>query len=356
MLLANGKKVLIKKISIATNKLTFHEYSEMVANISLPSIYHKPDWIKLLLQNFDGEFLALISRNVDKQSILAITPFICIKKLGLKFFGSPLSGTYTEYCGPIIYGTSICEADLVEVLKSQHLYLLNNFQPKYIEWGGTLEPYYPGSGLDSLKIFGYEKILRPTLQLDLAGGEEDVWMKFQGRARTAIKKANRENLCVTYENLSESGVCEYYDLLRQSFLRQGAKKPSHPIDFFQSLRNLALGESSEIQFCMARKSGKLVSGAIFLHMNKRVVYLSGASSKEGLKTGAASLIQWTHIKESISSGYLIYDFCGVGIASIDKFKMSFGGILRSHHRWIYRPLYLKILERCYRYLRSKGIV
>lgn len=347
---------MVDSKSVITDDLTFSQYSHILNNAPRISIYHSPAWIKLLLESFGGEFIALRTRDGHAGSTLAITPFIKSRKLIFKFIGSPLSGTYTEYCGPVVYESLTQEYQFAEVLISQHNFLLQNYRPKYIEWGGALDFQYPGRGLEILSSFGYEMVLRPTLHIDLSMGVDQVWNKFQGRARNVVRKASRENLIIEYTNFSESEVYEYYELLCESFCRQGAKKPSHPIDFFHSLRKLALTKHGQVKFCGARKSGRLVSGAIFLETNKRVVYLSGASNEVGLHTGAASLIQWTHIKQSIATGNLVYDFCGIGIASIDKFKKSFGGDQVNYQRWVYRPRYLKFFERCYRYLRSKGVL
>ena len=95
-----------------------------------------------------------------------------------------------------------------------------------------------------------------------------------------------------------------------------------------------LAPAKAIRFVAARFEGRLVAGGIFLVWGDRMMYLSGASTEEGNKLAASSLIQWTVIKGAISAGIKTYDLGGVGIASIDKFKASFGGGSEVHHRCV----------------------
>ena len=58
--------------------------------------------------------------------------------------------------------------------------------------------------------------------------------------------------------------------------------------------------------------------------------------------------------KGIDLGLEEYDFGGVGIESIDKFKQSFGGVYVEHHRWVFCNKLLRLGFGVVRFLKEKG--
>ena len=99
-----------------------------------------------------------------------------------------------------------------------------------------------------------------------------------------------------------------------------------------------------------------VANSIFLRDRRRMMYLSGTSNSDGLKSAASSLIQWEAIKTAVEEGIDVYDLGGIGIQSIDKFKKSFGGFEIQRTRWSYRSWSFGLIEPIGIWAREKGLI
>ena len=104
----------------------------------------------------------------------------------------------------------------------------------------------------------------------------------------------------------------------------------------------------------SRIDNKIGAAAIFVKGNHRMMYLSGVATKEGMHHSASSLVQWQAMKQGISDSMTEYDMGGLGIASIDKFKRSFGGIDVSHQRWVHRSKIFRLIEPSAMWLAKRG--
>jgi len=110
-----------------------------------------------------------------------------------------------------------------------------------------------------------------------------------------------------------------------------------------------------IVFCVeSRIDNKIGAAAIFVKGNHRMMYLSGVATKEGMCHSASSLVQWQAMKQGISEGMTEYDMGGLGIASIDKFKRSFGGVDVSHQKWVLRSKTFRLIEPLAIWLAKRG--
>ena len=87
-----------------------------------------------------------------------------------------------------------------------------------------------------------------------------------------------------------------------------------------------------------------------------MVYFSGASNLEGMKSAATSALQWHAMMFGINNNFKKYDMGGLGIPSIDKFKFSFGGEQYWQDRWIYKSKLFSICEPIAEWAVKKGIL
>ena len=305
------------------------QYKKELNKFKFKSIYHSLEWLSSIANGFSANIKFSITSGPDNKAV-ALTPFIH-KKIGpFNLIGSPLSGMYTEFIGPL-FQEKLNSSEKTHILLSLHKLIVKKHS--YIEWGLNNKEIFE----HDLKIFGYDIINRPTLIIKLTEDENFIWRSFEGRSRNMIRKAEKAGLSVSIVEPDHKWIEEYYEMLRLTFERQGLSVP-HPISFYKEVESLCL---SKILFCMSvKRDNVMIAASIFLKDKKRMVYFSGVSNQLGMKMAANSLLQWHGIKTAIQIGMIEYDMGGLGIKSIDTFKRSFGGQEHTNNRLIYRSLYL----------------
>ena len=155
------------------------------------SIYHRLPWLDALTNGFGATIRFVRSADRNGETV-AITPFMCKRKGPFHLVGTPLSGMYTEFAGPLFRPELPSDA-VSEVMASLHR--LAKKDGDYVEWGGKGNQAW-GSMLERL---GYSHTTRPTLLVDLSPGEAAVWSSFEGRARNMTRKAEKAGVVATVQ-------------------------------------------------------------------------------------------------------------------------------------------------------------
>jgi hypothetical protein len=316
-------------------------------NSSKITIYHNSYWLNSVKDGFSSNLKFV--KTSDKKSILALTPFMYQKKGPISLIGSPLRGMYTEFLGPIF--SNDADNNLREkIIESQHDLVSKGMH--YIEWV-IKESFKDISLTDKYIKIGYKHIQKPSLLIDLSIGKDDLWSSFKGRARNVIRKGEKVDVSANCIIPTQEWIGEYYKLLQETFSRQGLSPP-HPLSFYKQIETLSIHGLALCFEVMHEK--KIISAAIFLLDNKRMMYFSGVSNLTGMKLAAPSIIQWEAMQNAIDLGITDYDMGGLGVESIDKFKRSFGGKDIYHSKWLYRSKVFKILEPFALWLSKKGFL
>lgn len=336
---------------LVTRRLSFSEYVSFVSHFEDASLYHGESWQNVVSDGFNTNIFGLLTTSPGGYEV-ALTPVMGIRKGFLSLVGSPLRGMYTEYAGPL-FARGIDKEEKHQTVISQHAQL-KRMGASYIEWGARggedTEVY---EHMHALCNHGYMHAPWSTYLVDLGQGLDRVWKGFESRARNMVRKAEKNGVVVRTISPTENDVTNYYNMLRQTFRRQG-RRPPHPFPFFQAIRS-HLAPAGLLRFMVAEKGSRLVAGALFLCHGRRMVYLSGSSTEEGGRLAANSLIQWIAMRQAADNGIVEYDLGGAGVhAAIDKFKASFGGKPSVHHRWVYRSWPIQLMEPIYRRLADKG--
>lgn len=321
--------------SITSEWISRDQYQEAIANLTIPdaSAYHRLSWLDAVSIGFGAEIRFVLSAVTDGKT-LALTPFMCKKKGPFRLVGTPLSGMYTEFAGPL-FREGLTPDTMALVMTSLHRLVAKS--SSYIEWGCKGEQAWGAT----LGPFGYRHTKRATLLIDLLPGESAVWSAFEGRARNMVRKAGNAGVVAHTVQPTNQWITSYYEMLGLTFARQGLAVP-HPLSFYRQMITLS---NAGIARCVAAEvDGKMIAGGIFLIDDKRMLYLSGVASEQGMALAATSFLQWHIIKEAIRLGVTEYDLGGLGVPSIDKFKRSFGGRDFAHSRWVYRSRLFRLAE------------
>jgi CelD/BcsL family acetyltransferase involved in cellulose biosynthesis len=330
---------------IASEWISREHYQDALAElvISDTSAYHRLPWLDAVSIGFGAEIRFARSTGSDGET-LALTPFMCKKKGSFRLVGTPLSGTYTQFTGPLLRDGLMPETIALVMAELHRLVAKSS---SYIEWGCKGEQAWGAM----LSPFGYQKTKRATLLINLSPGESAVWSSFEGRARNMVRKAEKAGVVARTVQPSQQWITSYYEMLGLTFMRQGLAVP-HPLSFYKQMITLS---NAGVAHCVAAEvDGKMIAGNIFLVDDKRMLYLSGVTNEQGMTLAATSLLQWHAIKEAIRLGVTEYDLGGLGIPSIDKFKRSFGGCDFAHSRWVYRSRLFGLAEPLALWAARKG--
>ena len=318
--------------------ITYQHYQDILQDfIEYNDLYHNLIWLDLIQEGFNVKIKPILTISESGTS-LAVTPFMVTNKGPFKIYGSPMSGLYTEFLGPI-YNEDVSKNEKISIIRSQHNLLIKHAD--YIEWGARDLHVKNIDEFSNFEKLDYEYRKNNSLLLDLSKGNDEIWKGMSGNARNMVRKAEKHGVRSDIIEPNSEWIESYYLMLEQTFAKQGRKTP-HPISFFMQL--LTLVKEDKALFISSSLDGEVVANAIFLFTRDRMFYLSGTSNKKGLKSASNSSIQWKAIETAITKGISHYDMGGLGVESIDRFKRSFGGIEITHHRWIFRKKIFQMLE------------
>jgi len=157
--------------------------------------------------------------------------------------------------------------------------------------------------------------------LDLKGGEESVFARFEGSVRRAIRKAQKSGVIVEKGNDVEA-MRTYYRLHCGTRKRHGL--PPQPWTFFLNIARYLLSKGLGV-LVLARIDQIAVAGAIFF-CGRQGIYKFGASDESRQEARGNNLVMWEGIRWLAQNGSEELDF---GRTSIDneglrRFKTGWG--------------------------------
>ena len=335
-------------MTIEIKRIETEEYEKLLEDLTLDeaSLFHKSTWLNTVSEAFCTEKVLVKCLKGDK--VLAIIPLMKKQRFIFSFYGSPLSGLYSDHTG-ILFRKDISREQKTEIVNTLTKWLIK--RADYLEFHTyreiNKEIYKPIIS----KSFNLEN--KNTLIIDLQKGKDIIWESFSGRARTEIRKAKKNSIEVKEEVPNSDWSLKFYSMLEKTFQRRGEKSP-HPFFFFDNLEKIH--KNGCLKIFSAYKDKAFVASAVFLVDRNRMIYSSGTSNIIGMKNSANSLIQWTAINKAISMGLDIYDLGGTGIESIDRFKRSFSKQETHNIKWIYRSKLIQLIEPIARLMARKGLI
>jgi CelD/BcsL family acetyltransferase involved in cellulose biosynthesis len=308
--------------------------------VSAPSLYDSDRWLAVVRDGFgvSTSYLTIC----EAAAIQAQFPLMTQRKGPFTLAGSPLRGTHSEFGGSMVAG-----ADQAALMLALHRYL----RKQGASW---IELTFDNGGLDStgqwaLAQCGYDREEKHSLLVDLSVSLDDIWMSFAGRARTEVRKAEKNSMAVVRLGPEH---CQAYDsLVAQVFANQ--KRQSSFDQRFLDAVHRHLSPRNFAHYGVFN-DGQLVAGGLFFTDRDRMVFVSGASDQQARRLGVNSLIQWHAIQHAVQAGVTHYDMGGTGVGAIDKFKASFGGQPVTYDRYVYRTIWAGIPAAIYKMAHARG--
>ena len=301
---------------IQVQLVSLQEAKKLVSGLNL-DLFQELFWWKLIQSSFDKKCkIAIISNNHQTEALLPLF----FHKIGpLIRVGSPLRGTFTPYINFIWLSHNLEIVQQQIYIKKIAEFLIEDG----IRWIELSFSNYRENLYEGLIELNFTNSLSKTLILNTDKSEEDLWKGMQGRARNLVRKAEKSALKVKHLNSDFKNIDLFYSLLENTFAKNNTKPP-HSKSFYELLIEKLI-ESNNLLFLSIEKDAKIIAMGIFLYNSTQIHFISGTSNSVGNKLGANNLMHWEVIKYASRNNINKYDFGGLGIDSIDKFKKSFGG-------------------------------
>jgi hypothetical protein len=278
---------------------------------SSATFFHRKEWAQVLHDTyaFSPEYLLDDASDCTALPLMEINSWLTGKR--------GVSLPFTDECEPLSNND-----EMFSKLFNAALAHGRNRRWRSIEFRGgskwlTAKP--------SMSFLGHRLPLRP----DVAS----LFNAVSSSGRRAVRKAEQSGLEVEFST-SLATMKVFYELLRKTRQRHGI--PPQPFRFFESIqRNVLSREMGTI--LLARKGTTPVSGAVYLHSGKSVIYKFGASDDAFQELRGNNLVMWRAIEWYARQGYEAVDFgrTSLGNEGLRRFKLGWGSTEHPIHYFKY---------------------
>lgn len=207
--------------------------------------------------------------------------------------------------------------------------------PWCLEMRMSLAPMAPARrgarcpNINPLVEMGFTNTPGQTWVVNLEAGSDSLWQRFEGRARTAIRKAKKSGMEI--REARPEDLTRYYELHQETYARTGAR--AHPKAYFEAIWRYFIPQGLA-RVWVAEHDGQLIAAQNFGLYKRAGIYWTGAASQRGLELEAHSLLQWTGMRWMIDQGFVWHEtgeaFPGARagkLKGLNDFKRGFGGDL-----------------------------
>ncbi|MGB8892616.1 MAG: GNAT family N-acetyltransferase [Methanoregula sp.] len=281
------------------------DWDELVSFSKHGTIFHLISWLRIAAEQSGTELMPCMFYKGTQ--LVAIYP-IFIQKHGLARVAlSPPPRSYMIYLGPVISDYDSLKQDKKERLYFQiqqemDKFIFNIKKCKYARIQSS-----PGI-LDSRPLNWLDYDIEPyyTYRIDLSGGVDRVWNKFNRKLRVEINKAVRDG--VTVRKGGSDDLIYIHDALSTRYQQQGLKS----INYKNYLQSLYKEFQKNMKIFVAEYQGQRVGGTINLFF-KDVMYLwVGIPKSDLVGISPNAVIQWEAIKWAHANGIGIYEEMDAG--------------------------------------------
>ena len=266
--------------------------------------FHTRDWLEGLEEVRGGRWVPLgIFRG---RELVGLFPAFWVRKHGVMFFASPLSGWATAYLGPL------CPPEILREVLDRFLRLGREGGADYAEV--LLHPDLPPDALP----------LRRTYILPLEGGKEHLWKGLKRECRNRVRKALKEG--VEVRRVEDPGFVDIYWRMAEDMYSGLGRLPPIPKDFIGLVWE-RFRPRGHLRALSAEHGGRPVAAAFFLLYRDTVYFWDGVSLRDAHRLAPNNLLHWTFIEQAVEEGFRRYDMLGANIPGVARFKSTFGPVL-----------------------------
>ena len=308
-----------------SNKKSLNRISKFLSNSSYSTIFHYPEFLAYHGSRFNNEAIYLAWEKGDE--ISAVMPAI-LDKQGEGFslrspYGASFGGIITKTTLKLKEAIKLVNV-LVEFCESECIYnIVIIFAPQI---------YFPqiNDGLFfALESVGYVLKSRDIFSVvDISSNYEQVWESYEGRARTAVRKAYP-----VFEILADAELEDFYPILLEDKSRLYAK-PTHTLKELLRIKE-TFPERIWVDIAKHKETGAKAGICYFQVTDNVVMTFYMSQETAALKLNGINLLINYAINHAVNKGFNLFDFGGSTIGykveniGVSNFKESFGAISSS---------------------------
>ncbi|MCK4306034.1 MAG: GNAT family N-acetyltransferase [Candidatus Eisenbacteria sp.] len=300
-------------------------FQNILENRAEATFYHTRTWARILTSAFPQ--LSDLSRILEIDGEAYALPLFRWRRLGGLL--STLHSSFPFlYGGPIPTTSPLVWDAVIRNLarKSGSLVVIGNpFQE-------GADATTQAEGPDAPASTGVSRAWETTHLLELPRTVEDFWNGIlTTRKRNDIRRLTRKGVHVELSREDADVRCVYELYLKRMRTWEQRPRLIYPLGFYQAMMSVG-GES--VKLYVARFEGRVIGGTFTCCWNGIAHYQAGYFDHDARNLRPNVLIQDRIIQDAIRDGCRIYDMLpSAGIAAVESFKESFGGVKTRFARW-----------------------
>lgn len=270
------------------------------------TIFQQPWWLDVVAPS------AWDAVEIKKgNEVVARLPYVIRRRLGMTFL---TMASLTKLLGPWLRPSDAKPARQLEQQKELLTQLIDQL-PDYDLFSQNF--HYSVTNWLPFYWHDFRQTTRYTYVLDSQDDIDCVWAQFDGRARTAIRKAEKHVSVRT-----DLGIERFLDLNALTFQRQGRQLP-YTREFVCGL-DAACAEHQARRIYFAEDADGRCHAAVYIVWDDRsVYYLMGGTDPAFRNSDATSLLLWHAIQFATATGKR-FDFEGSMVEPLERFFRGFG--------------------------------
>jgi lipid II:glycine glycyltransferase (peptidoglycan interpeptide bridge formation enzyme) len=184
---------------------------------------------------------------------------------------------------------------------------------------------------------------RETVRIDLQKAYEEIWAGYEGRCRTAIRKAVKTGVSIS-EDVGPDEVNAFFEIYQKEMERKADS--NHYFFNREFFHELATTMGDKFKYFLAYYEGKLCGGTIIYFGESTVYDFLMATSLQYWKYQPNNILLDYAVKWAKSKGFKLFDLMG-GREGVFKFKSSFSSLRSKFYtgKKIYNPEIYSELEK-----------
>ena len=308
-------------------EINHEEWNNLIFQSEYGTIFHTNEWVRLLEKEY-GPKLLITARLEGK----LVGVFPSIVNVG-RFFDSLRSFNYGyDFGGPV---SLVNDESILESLVRAFDKLA---EKNYLKVKITLPLNWKHKGLfESFKFTVHNSI---TFVVDLTKSIDDLWKNLEGRARRAVRKAQKKKVEVRIAKADDIEI--YYDLFVDTAKRAGFDPSFRSISFYRNLWT-SLCEKGLAKIFLAEYKNQIISGIVFLTYKDAIIGFCSGTDNDFRNYEPNSLLFWKIIDWGNKNDFKSFDTAAANLPNLYKFKKVWGGKLIDHP--IYSKEYASIKSR-----------
>lgn len=299
------------------NPLTQADWDDRVFKCPGSSIFHSKGWAAILAGTYG--FKPCYFTGTRGKELVSLLPVMEVNSWLTGRRGVSLP--FTDHCEPLAASESALRTVIKEALQHGR-----RVGWKYVELRGlpAVAAGFPGAQ-PSVTFFIH--------QLKLFPDTEFLFSRLESSVRRAIRKGQKSGLTIE-SSTDEAAMRTYYAL--HCVTRKEHGLPPQPLAFFLNIQKHLLSQNQGM-VVTARREGRAVASAVYLHRGSAAMYKFGASDAEGQELRANNLVMWEAIQRFAREGKAVLDFGRTSISNegLRRYKLGWGTLeTRAHyHRY-----------------------